>query len=133
MKRKQEKYDRIAGKHHLKIMETSVCGIPERLEDYDSGLFLVFNCQTQKYEVHSLGNTENTYCFAVPHDELDARAISTVERNDTKKRRIKDIVAEMDAKNEALDRNEARRRRDDVKAIAVEMRPAFKKLAEEVY
>lgn len=133
MKRSIEKYDRIADRPHLIMYETSVCNIPERLDEYDSSFFLVYNLKESKFEVHSLDNQGNSYCFAIPYDEVDARVLSMVERNDLKKKSLNAIIREMDKKNDDLERHNERKRREYIRDAAVDMRSSFKKLAEEVY
>lgn len=107
--------------------------IPERLEEYDSGLFVVLNLKNENFEIHSLDNIGNSYSFTVPYSTLDARILHKVEQNDLKKKSLKAIVQEMDRKNDELERRNERRRRDDIRGIASEIKPMFKKLAEEVY
>lgn len=94
---------------------------------------MAFNVDTENFEVHSLDNVGNTYSFTVPFDGLDARILQKVEQNDLKKKSLKAIIQEMDRKNDALERRNERQRRDTIRDVAVEMRPMFKRLAEEVY
>ena len=94
---------------------------------------MALNVDTENFEVHSLDNVGNTYSFTVPFDGLDARILQKVEQNDLKKKSLKAIIQEMDRKNDALERRNERQRRDTIRDVAVEMRPMFKRLAEEVY
>lgn len=94
---------------------------------------MAFNVDTENFEVHSLDNVGNTYSFTVPFDGLDARILQKVEQNDLKKKSLKAIIQEMDRKNDALERRNERQRRDTIRDVDVEMRPMFKRLAEEVY
>lgn len=129
----EDKYRRLVGLPHLLLEFTSICKIPERLEEYDPNFFMVFNCVSQKHEIHCLGNIGNTYCFTVPFEEIDSRILDMVEKNDLKKKRLKDIIHDMDKHNDALERRMAEKRRQEVKEFALDNRSVFKKLAEEVY
>ena len=94
---------------------------------------MAFNVDTQQFEVHTLDNNGNTYSFTVPFDGLDARILRKVEQNDLKKKSLKAIIQEMDRKNDALERRNERKQRERIRDAAIEMRPMFKRLAEEVY
>lgn len=70
--------------HHLKLVETNVYYIPERVNEYNPNFFIVFNSMTQKYEVHSIAGGPN--CVSreceVPDDELDARLLQFLWEQD---------------------------------------------------
>jgi hypothetical protein len=125
--------DRMRGKPHLVVQESSLFHIPERLAEYDSDLFVVRNKKNHRYEIHSLANRGNTHCITVPHEELDARAIEMFAKFDQRKRSFKSIMLEIDRHNEAKKMREERHRRSEINAMAREIRPAVKRLAEEVY
>ena len=129
----EEKRKRLAHLPHLLLEYTNVCQIPERLEEYDPNFFLVFNCVTQKHEVHCLGNLGSSYCFTVPFEEVDSRTLNMVERNDLKKKRLKDIIHDIDSHNEKVERQIAERRREELRYFAIDNRSVFKRFAEEVY
>lgn len=131
--RKLEIESRLCGKYHLIVLESSLLHIPERLLEYDSDLFIIFNTKTQKFEVHSLANQGNTHCLTVPYEELDDRAINMFAKYDQRRRSFKAIIREIDRENEVMGKREAKNRRSELNAMAREVRPAFKKLAEEVY
>lgn len=126
-------HDRLRGKPHLKLIETNVVKIPERLEQYDSNLFLVFNAKKQQYEVHSLANRGSTYCITVPYEDLDYRTIELFAKGNIRTRGIKAIIREMDMHNETIEKRREKHRKSNINAMAREMRPVFKKMAEEVY
>lgn len=47
--------------------------IVQRIKSIDADYFVVFNEDSAKYELHSLGQA-NTYCLTFPFDALDERA-----------------------------------------------------------
>jgi len=101
----------LRGKHHLIPIYTSALSIPERLHEQDKDLFIVLNCRSQRYEIHSLANKGGTLVMSIGLNELDARLFEIVRRNDLRTRGHK-ILAEIDAHNEALDRENSRKHRD---------------------
>jgi hypothetical protein len=131
--RKEEIRRQLWNKPHLKVMESNVLHIPERLYEYDPDLFVVFNIRSQKYEIHSLANKGNTHCVTVPWNQLDVRAIELFAKGDQRRRSFKEIIREIDEYNEKLERRHEKYRRDELNAMAREVRPVFKRLAEEVY
>ena len=110
---KSEIRRRLRGKHHLTPIYTSSLSIPERLYEQDSALFVVLNAKTQRYELHSLNNKGNTFFMSVGVNELDGRLFEIVRRNDLRIRGNK-ILAEVDAHNEAIERENKRKRRDEL-------------------
>lgn len=56
--------------------------IPQRLYEYDSSLFVCFNRQTQRYEVHSLNQELDSFCATLPYKDLDARTLRWIWKND---------------------------------------------------
>ena len=94
---------------------------------------MAFNIDTQQFEVHTLDNNGSTYAFTVPFGALDNRILQKVEQSDLKKKSLRAIIREIDKQNEVLEKRNERERRDMIYNTAVEMRPMFKRLAEEVY
>lgn len=132
-KKRIEIHERLRGKPFLLPMETGVYSIPERIEEIEPALFVAFNSAKQQYEVHSLNNLGSTLCFAVPYEELDARVLYMFRKSNVRTRGIKAILREIDGYNENLEKSNERYRRGEINAMAKEIRPAFKRLAEEVY
>jgi hypothetical protein len=126
-------YDRLREKPFLELVETSVCKVPEHLQFLDPNIFVVFNRKAHRYEIHSLANRGLTFLFAVPWKELDERTIELFQKSNLKYRSLKEIVREIDEHNYQMEKRQAARRRDDIKAWASENRSRFKKFAEEVY
>lgn len=77
----QEIRRKIAGQNHLHPLYRSVYDIPERLFEYNDSLFICFNSDTQRYELHSL---EQPVSFAavLPYKDLDARSLRWIWNND---------------------------------------------------
>lgn len=126
-------FDRLRGKSFLEPVETSVCRIPEHLQELDSDVFMVFNAKIPRYEVHSLANHGNTCSFVVPWDILDERTVQLFRQYNLKTRSMKDIVREIDQHNDNIERRDEAYRRGEIRAWASENRSRFKKLAEEVF
>ncbi len=127
----QQIYDRLRGKTHLRPIFTSTLEIPERLREMDPNYFLVFNTKTQKYEVHNLAHKGNTYGVTIYYEELDYRTLYITRASDLRVRG-KNLFREIDEHNERLEKSNERQRRNDLRAIAGEMKPYFAKAAWEM-
>jgi len=122
--------DKLIGKPYLRLMETNVFFIPERLRAYDDNLFVVFNTYKQWFEIHTLANKDgSTFGLCIPYPELDARAEYLVRRNNLRTRGRK-VFTEMDEHNEKLEKSIERAKKNEREAMAKDMRPLVKKLAE---
>lgn len=124
---RQQIYDRLSRKHHLIPIFSSVTHIPERLREYDENLFVVFNTKKQHFEVHSLANQGDTFGLTIPLNELDARTLYLVRKNNLRTRG-KEIFREIDEHNERLEKANQNRRKDEIRDVAEKVHPAFKKL-----
>jgi len=121
-------YDRLRGKPHLRPVFSSVHAIPERLRAYDQNLFVVLNTKTQWYEVHSLDNKGDTFCLNIPLDELDARVLYLVRKGNIRVRGRR-VLQEIEEHNKKLEAGILKKRDDDYRMAAREVRPLFKKFA----
>lgn len=121
-------YDRLQGKPHLIPVFTNVYRIPERLKELDENFFVVFNTKKQMFEIHSLANKGDTYGITIPLQELDARVFPIVRRANLRVRG-KEIFREIDRHNERLKKSNERRNRDEIRALAGEVKSAFAKMA----
>lgn len=113
--------------HYKILVEDSVYEIPQRLKEYDSSFFVVYNTRSYKYEVHSTDNLFNTYCFTVPYDELDSRTIDLVKKNDTKKFGAKELEREIDENNKKIEEQKKKNQKKWIEDVAKETHSAFKK------
>lgn len=120
--------DIVSKNPHLFHIKSDVFGIAERLKEYDDNIFVLYNAKTQKYEVHSLDNKGNTFCFNVPFRQLDVRTVDFVRKFNVRTRGTA-IFKEMDEINAKLEKSKERQRRNDIRGIAEKMAPHFKKFA----
>lgn len=118
--------------HYLRLIENDVHGIAERLNRRDSDWFVVYNLRHNRYELHSLANKGGTLSLILPFKQLDARCEDYVLKR-TIGLRGKKIFREMDEHNEELEKSIKRQRSNDIRGIAEEMAPYFRKTAQEVY
>ena len=128
---KAEVYTRLYQKPHLIPRFTSVCHIPQAVREYDDNYFIVYNTLTEKYELHSLENLDDSYGFTIPFPELDTRVIKYCYKCDIKRRGM-EIFDEMDSHNRKLRDYKEKKRREEIHDQAKEMAWGFKKLAWEM-
>ena len=121
-------YDRLQGKYHLQPVFNDVHDIARVLREYDEQLFIVFNSRRRRYEVHTLGNRGNTYACDVPNNRLDSRVIKEIRRGDLRIRG-KEIFREVEDWNERIERMAEQHRRDELAAVAGDMKSSFSRLA----
>lgn len=95
----------------LKRIETNVYNIPERLKEIDPGYFVVFNTETQAFEVHHTEQLGGTLALNIPYDTLDARTLELVRK--TRVENAKKFYAEMEKHNEKLEQARYNKMRDD--------------------
>jgi len=113
--------NRIQGKSYLRVIESSVLSIPERLEEYDPQMFVCFNSLLGEYEVHSLRNRErDTFALSIPYSVLDTRLLDRVAQRDQNRRPLKVILREIEERNEAIDKAKQKRRDDELHCMAKE-------------
>lgn len=86
-------------KKYIKI-ENDPCFICERLREIDKSYFVVFNKDTQHFEVHSSEQIGGSYCFTVRFDELDERTIDYALKS--RKERQSELIEMLDRENEKL-------------------------------
>ena len=90
-------------KAYLMEMDSNVYLIPERIREIDDKYRVVRNVQTERYELHHLGQYEktgNSFCLVIPYSELDARAVEYVNRTSVKNRNLLRELRKMDEENE---------------------------------
>lgn len=83
---------------NLLIIEGDTFFINERLKQIDNDYFVVFNLESQKYEVHVRGQFGSTYAFTIPYDTLDERTILFARK--TRVSNMDKIMAEIEKDNE---------------------------------
>lgn len=82
-------------------VETNAFFIPERLKEIDPRLFVMFNRDTQKYEVHVTGQQGTTLGCELPFPDLDYRAIHHVREFSSSRIRI--VASEIQKHNDRLE------------------------------
>lgn len=74
---KQKQVDRflaaIRGRPWLRLVETSATQIPERLNELDPNLFVVYNLVKQRFEVHDCSVPFRNLTYVLQADSLDMR------------------------------------------------------------
>jgi methionine salvage enolase-phosphatase E1 len=60
----------------------------------------------------------NTFALSVPFPELDHNLLDLVAMRDQNRRPLKEILREIEQKNEAIDRAKEKRRQDELHMIA---------------
>ena len=127
----------------LEIADNSFDNITHDLRQIDEGFFIVRNHKKGTFEVHNRNNApttdrftvrdpdtgeeikvavpvvKETYCFTIPYDAVDRRTvIYAIQRH---RANIARYIAEMEARNERLEIERAKKRRDDNQQVAKEL------------
>jgi crotonobetainyl-CoA:carnitine CoA-transferase CaiB-like acyl-CoA transferase len=87
-----------------------VFGIVDQLKSIDSKYFVMFNRTKQRFEIHHSGQRFQSFCLAVPYDELDARTLEFVK--ETRVENYKKLKARLDKENLKLEAEKARKFKD---------------------
>lgn len=119
---------RLANKPFLHLLESNVFHIPERVEEYDKDMFVVFNSIKQKYELHSLEYPGDTFQTTFPFDELDARAIRHIWENDISVHG-NDIFRRIEREEEKFKKDKDREQKNWIRDVASETQSMFAKSA----
>ena len=77
--------------------------ICQRLKEVDESYFILFNVDKNKFEVHSSAQYENSYCFTLPYENLDTRAIDYALK--TRSQNLDELIRQIDRENEMLTKN----------------------------
>lgn len=93
----------------------NVHDIPRRLQEIDSGYFVMFNSDNQKFELHH-EDQDFTYCLTFPFDVLDGRAIDyALER---RIERFNEIMRQMDENNRKVEEDGRKERDNQIECLA---------------
>ena len=76
--------------------------ITSRLKEIDRSYFILYDTNSQKFEVHSSGQFGNSYCLTLPFDVLDERAVDHVLK--TRVQNKDEILKELDRQNDLLEK-----------------------------
>ena len=93
-------------------IKTDTYFITERLKEIDNGYFVVFNTNSEKFEIHHKDQGLNTFCLSLPYDCLDERVVDLVEK--TQIEHIEKLIAEIDKENE---RKEAQKNKEIINKL----------------
>lgn len=120
----------IRNKPHLKLITESVFDIPNRLKEYNEHLFVVYNVESKRYEVHSTDNKayDDTQCIVTP--KLDFRTLKKIKANDIAKQGRKFLYNLKESKRKA-DENKAFMKHNRSIALGQSMHQHVMRLAEE--
>lgn len=124
---KQHIKRKIHNRPELIPLFSSVHRIPERLYDYDNRFFLVYNKDRSKYEIHHLDQAD-TFCLTVPYDQLDARTIRHLWRNDIRVHG-NGIFKRLEQSEENMKKAQQREFQNWVEAVAKDTQSEFAKSA----
>ena len=99
---KEGEFDR----EHIPVTSDAL-DIVKRIKELDDHYFVMFNRNTQKYEVHVKGQRCSLGCI-LPYDGLDARAVLYVREHD---------ISRLDAIVKAIDEEEEEREKASRKRV----------------
>lgn len=94
----------------LRLVDNDTNRIAERIRDIENGYFILQDNVSGNYEVHSVENIGDTYCFTVPYDLLDARTLEYCRYTSTGR----NAVATMKKKNEQIHCSTERSNKNDL-------------------
>ena len=97
------------------VITTDAFFISERVKEIDKGYFLLYNEAKKRFEVHHKDGRPDTFCLALPYDELDARTLDYVHK--TRIANIDKLIAEIDKQNENLEKARVKRILDQMKEV----------------
>lgn len=100
---------------HLTPVFTSTLNVPERIKEYDDTLFLAFNNNNERFEIHSIDSVPTTFNATLPYKALDERAIRYIKKNDIRLHgdQIHKRIEEQERRAEKARERDASRRRHD--------------------
>jgi hypothetical protein len=123
----QEVYRRIERRPYLLPIFDHVFDIPKRVYEYDHSFFVVFNKNSQKYEIHSLDYPgEQTHSCSIPYPELDERALHHLWENDIRVHG-EEIFKRIEISEEKARIRAEREQKNFRKDFAIEHQSAFSK------
>ena len=81
----------------LKILNSDVYNISNRVKEIDKYYYVVLNTSTGKYEIHNSSQIGSTYCLTLPYNELDERTLNYIHK--TKSIHIENILNDIEKEN----------------------------------
>jgi hypothetical protein len=101
---------------HLIQVKSNVLKIPERLREIDKGYFVMWNTNTQQFEVHHKEHIGNTLALNIPFNELDQRTIDLVRQTRIESGRT--LIEEMDRNNNKIELQSEKKLSDYIQSTA---------------
>lgn len=123
---KENIYHLLRGRPHLSPVFSSALNIPERVKAYDADLFIVFNMNNERFEVHSYDAGETSYNATLPFKSLDARTIRYIRKNDIRVHGMK-IYDRINQSEERHKKSKEKKEKDFVRDFAAEFQSEFAK------
>lgn len=84
-------------------VKSNVYDIPQRLREIDSNYFVMYNTESDKFEVHHSKQIGGTLALNIPYSELDSRTLELVRKTSVENSKI--IYDEMERNNKAIKDN----------------------------
>lgn len=100
------------------VLDSDPLFICERLKEVDKSYYVVYDFSKNKFEVHSSEQRGGSYCFTVPFDTLDERAITFAKK--TSVLRQDEVIKEIDLENQKLERNIQKKAVERLKEVIYE-------------
>lgn len=119
-------YHLLKNRPHLRPVFSHVLNIPERVKEYDPDLFIVFNHNNERFEIHSYEAGETSYNATIPFKDLDARTLRYIRQNDIRVHGMKiyDRIAKSEQKHQEAKK---KKEKDFVRDFASEFQSEFAK------
>ena len=99
-------------------------GIVDRLKEIDSTYFVLLNRISDKFEIHSSAQGNDTFCLELPFTFLDARSLNYARRY--RRERARAIFEEMEKENALIEKRQMQKTYDDF-CLAIENAKGGKK------
>ncbi len=90
-------------KKYLKQVTRDLYDISRRIREIDRFYRIMFDCRSEKFEVHNLRQAGNTYCLTVPFDRLDERTLTLVRK--TRVARAEDVFKDIEKHNHVVEKS----------------------------
>ena len=82
------------------LIKYDMFGISKRIKNIDKGYFILFNTNSNKFEVHHNNQVGGTYCLTCPFERLDSRLLDYVLL--TSNKNSKNLLIEIENNNEKI-------------------------------
>lgn len=117
---KEEVELKIKDKPHLCAVFSHALDIPKRVHEYNEHLFVIYNLQTDRFEIHSL-ESEQSYQCVLPYKNLDDRTIRYLWKNDIRVHGD-EIFKRIEQSENRMEKEKERARKNWIEDVAKESR-----------